>query len=73
MIALATLLVLGQVADPMPTPPVVFDLVVIAFFGFGGWWLWKRGREFRWLAVVMWLIGLGGVYAFVVEILAGAS
>ncbi len=73
MIALATLFVLGQVADPMPTPPVAFDVVVIAFFGFGGWWLWKRGGELRWLAVVMWLIGLGGVYAFVVEILAGAS
>ncbi len=65
--------VLGQAGEPMPTPPVVFDVLVIALFGFGGWRVWKLGREFRWLAVVLWLVGLGGVYSFVFTILAGAS
>jgi hypothetical protein len=71
--AIVNLFVLGQVRDPLPTPPFFFDLIVIALFGFGGWRVWKLGREFRWLAVVLWLVGLGGVYSFVFTILAGAS
>lgn len=64
---------LAQVGDPLPTPPAVFDVLVIAVFGFGGWKVWGLGREFRWLAIALWLFGLGGVYAFVFTILAGAS
>jgi hypothetical protein len=57
-------LLLLQVREPLPIPPLGFDLVASALFGWLGWLVWKHGKRFRGAAAIFWVFAVGGVISF---------
>lgn len=52
-----------EMPSPLPTPPVIFDLIVVVGFAWAGWSMWRRGSRMRPLAILMWLIACGGLFS----------
>lgn len=62
---------LAQAREPLPPPPIIFDLLLSLVFVWVGWKAWKRGRGWKSGALLMWLLALGGLYTFVRGVMAG--
>ena len=54
-----------QVRDPLPVPPLGFDLVAFAVFAGLAWLVWKRGGRYRAGAVILWIFAVGGLFSFI--------
>lgn len=59
-----TWILLLQVREPLPVPPLGFDLVAAFVFGWLSWLVWKRGGRYRWGAAILWVFAVGGVISF---------
>lgn len=54
-----------QPPTPLPTPPIAADIVLTLLFAWAGWYLWRRGRGLRWVAVLLWVLALAGAFTVV--------
>jgi hypothetical protein len=57
-------ILLLQVGDPLPVPPLGFDLVAAFVFALLSWLVWKNGGRYRWAAMILWVFAVGGVVSF---------
>ena len=57
-----------QVREPLPIPPLGFDLVAAVVFAWLGWLIWNRAGRYRAGAVILWVFAVGGVISFLSEI-----
>ncbi len=54
-----------QVREPLPVPPLGFDLVAFAVFAGLAWLVWRRGGRYRGAALIFWIMAVGGLFSFI--------
>ena len=54
-----------QVREPLPVPPLGFDLVAAGVFAALSWLVWKRGGRYRAAALILWIFAVGGLFSFI--------
>jgi hypothetical protein len=54
-----------QVREPLPVPPLGFDLVAFAVFAGLAWLVWKRGGRYRSAALIFWIMAVGALFSFI--------
>lgn len=53
-----------QVREPLPVPPLGFDLVAFFLFAWLAWLVWRNGGRYRAGALILWVFAVGGLISF---------